>query len=140
MKRKHDRPCQTISIRTPVKQPRDYTRLPSEMPKIIIFGMQKYPAGLEPSLFHGGKISTTEANGFRLSLPSNSAGYCLSQLDDYRGISRRAFKWSPPAKLEIRARASHNSPSGTLGFGFWNDPFTLSLGQGGASLVPSFYP
>ncbi|OGO15424.1 MAG: hypothetical protein A2Z14_05105 [Chloroflexi bacterium RBG_16_48_8] len=35
--------------------------------------------------------------------------------------------------MEVRARASHPSPPGTLGFGFWNDPFTISLGQGGAA-------
>jgi hypothetical protein len=35
--------------------------------------------------------------------------------------------------MRLRARASHNTPVGTLGFGFWNDPFTLSLGQAGAA-------
>jgi hypothetical protein len=35
--------------------------------------------------------------------------------------------------LNVRARASHASPLGTLGFGFWNDPFTLSIGQAGAA-------
>jgi hypothetical protein len=103
------------------------------MPKIIILVMQRDHSGLKPSLQNGGQISTTENNGTRLSIPSGSEGYCLSQLDDYRGLTRRAFKWSPPVKLEIRARASHDKPSGTLGFGFWNDPFTLSFGQGGAA-------
>jgi hypothetical protein len=34
--------------------------------------------------------------------------------------------------MSLRARASHAQPRGTLGFGLWNDPFTFSLGQGGA--------
>jgi hypothetical protein len=103
------------------------------MPKIIILDMQIHPSGLKQSLINGGQISPGQNDSLRLSIPSNSVGYCLSQLDDYRDLSRRAFKWEPPLRLEIRARASHQSPSGTLGFGFWNDPFTLSLGQGGAA-------
>jgi hypothetical protein len=30
--------------------------------------------------------------------------------------------------MTVRARASHPAPAGTLGFGFWNDPFSLSGG------------
>jgi hypothetical protein len=33
----------------------------------------------------------------------------------------------------LKARASHVHPLGTLGFGFWNDPFSFSFGQGGAT-------
>jgi hypothetical protein len=102
------------------------------MPKIIILPMQETPFELNPYLLGGGNISSPREDVFRLSLPSNSPGYCDSQLDDYHHLPRNAFKWSPPAKLQILARASHNAPSGTLGFGFWNDPFTLSIGQGGA--------
>jgi hypothetical protein len=54
-------------------------------------------------------------------------------MDDYHHIPRKRFPWSPPLELELRARASHPDPIGTLGFGFWNDPFTISLGQGGAA-------
>jgi hypothetical protein len=103
------------------------------MPKSIIPSMNDYLFGLKPLLLGGGKISSTEENLLRLSLPSSTNTYCDSQLDDYKHLPRNAFKWSPPLTLEIRARASHNSPSGTLGFGFWNDPFAISLGQGGTA-------
>lgn len=95
--------------------------------------MHDYLFGLKPLLLGGGKISSTEGNLLRLSLPPTSNTYCDAQLDDYKHLPRNAFKWSPPLTLEIRARASHNSPSGTLGFGFWNDPFAISLGQGGTA-------
>ena len=35
--------------------------------------------------------------------------------------------------LSLRARASSQEIAGTWGFGFWNDPFSLSLGLGGAT-------
>jgi hypothetical protein len=34
--------------------------------------------------------------------------------------------------LRLRARASHPTPLGTLGFGFWNDPFGFSLSGAGS--------
>jgi hypothetical protein len=33
----------------------------------------------------------------------------------------------------VRARTSIPAPLGTFGFGLWNDPFSLSLGMGGAA-------
>ncbi len=35
--------------------------------------------------------------------------------------------------MRLRARTSILNPRGTLGFGFWNDPFALNLGQAGAA-------
>jgi hypothetical protein len=67
-----------------------------------------------------------------LRLPPIRGGYSDAQLDDYRDLQRRSFPWRPPVELDVRARAHPAAPAGTLGFGFWNDPFTLSLGQGGA--------
>jgi hypothetical protein len=71
--------------------------------------------------------------------------YSNAQIDDYRGLPRSDFPWSPPLTLTVRARFSHPGPrlragcdcdfvyqpeasggpilSGTAGFGFWNDPF-----------------
>lgn len=95
--------------------------------------MDPYPFGLTPALYGGGMITSPEEDIFRLSLPPNAKPYCDAQLDDTRSLPRNSFRWRPPVKLEIRARASLPNPSGTLGFGFWNDPFTLSLGMGGAS-------
>lgn len=69
----------------------------------------------------------------RLSMPPKGRGYADAQIDDYHRLPRRRFRWRPPLRLSLRARASSPTPLGTLGFGFWNDPFSLSLGQGGAA-------
>ncbi len=81
----------------------------------------------------GGKVESTSGGGFRLSIPPVPRGYADAQLDDHRALPRHRFPWHPPLVLRLRARASHPNPLGTLGFGFWNDPFALSLGQGGAA-------
>ena len=46
---------------------------------------------------------------------------------------RRDFPWRPPLRLSLRARASAPDLPGTWGFGLWNDPFSLSMGLGGAA-------
>lgn len=71
--------------------------------------------------------------GYHLILPARSEGYADAQIDDHRRLKRSAFPWRPPVRLRLRARASESNPPGTLGFGLWNDPFSLSLGQGGAA-------
>ncbi len=81
----------------------------------------------------GGRVSASEPDRCRMILPPKQKGYTDAQLDDYRTLPRRKFAWQPPLRLRLRARASHPAPFGTLGFGFWNDPFTLALGQGGAA-------
>lgn len=71
---------------------------------------------------------------WRLQIPAGPKGrYRLAQLDDYTNLLRRSLPWAPPVTLRLRARLSHVSLPGTWGFGFWNDPFSLSLGLGGAS-------
>lgn len=83
---------------------------------------------LHQLLLGGGAI---EQNGgrTRLTIPKTSArAYADSQLDDYRGLRRSRFPDAPPARVVLRARASHPAPAGTLGFGFWNDPFSLNGG------------
>jgi hypothetical protein len=59
--------------------------------------------------------------------------YADAQLDDTQALARDRFHWKPPLRLSVRARASVPDPRGTFGFGFWNDPFSLSLGMGGAA-------
>ena len=67
-------------------------------------------------------------------IPAGPAGrYRLAQLDDYRGLSRRRFRWNPPFHLALKARASAQNLPGTWGFGLWNDPFSFSLGLGGGT-------
>jgi hypothetical protein len=94
-------------------------------------------AHLEPTLspleIGGGRVETMAEAGYRLTLPPMPRGYADAQLDDHRRLRRSAFPWRPPVRIRVRARASEASPIGTLGFGLWNDPFSLSLGQGGAA-------
>jgi len=84
----------------------------------------------------GGRVEYFPAEGrARLTLPPGlRRAYADAQLDDYGGGRRRRLSDRPPAHVRLRARASHPQPSGTLGFGFWNDPFTLS---GGVLAAPS---
>ncbi len=74
-----------------------------------------------------------EDGGFRLVLPATPRGYGDAQVDDYRGLARSSFPWRAPVHFELEARCSHPQPLGTLGFGFWNDPFSAATGLGGAA-------
>ncbi len=112
----------------------DYTRLPIPKPKPIIFIMWGIQADqLNKLELGGGEVSMKTGAPMRMTIPSLPRGYADAQLDDYHTKPRSHFPWSPPVRVSLRARASHPQPSGTLGFGFWNDPFTISLGQGGAA-------
>ncbi len=94
---------------------------PSQPPQLEARGTPQ--AGVEPT-----------SDGWRFSIPSGPAGaYRWAQLDDYMARPRRAFLWRPPAGLELQARVSAPDLPGTWGFGFWNDPFNLSLGVGGTA-------
>ena len=87
---------------------------------------------LQPHLLGGGELALDTDAGFRLSIPPTVRGYADAQVDDYRGLRRAEFPWSPPLAMTLRARASHPNPRGTLGFGFWNDPFGVSLSGAGS--------
>ncbi len=78
----------------------------------------------------GGRVETSPTGGFKLELPAGLDRYADAQLDDYRHLPRGRFRWTPPLRLKLRAKSGTPTPPGTLGFGFWNDPFGLSLGQG----------
>jgi len=96
--------------------------------------MMKDPPRWSPLEIGGGRVRSMDADHFRLSLQQTMGkGYADAQIDDYRYLSRRSFPWNPPAQMRLEARASTPYPQGTLGFGFWNDPFNLSLGQRGAA-------
>jgi len=84
--------------------------------------------GLQALLIHSGRCEH-EGELIRLSVPPTSNHiYTNAQLYNYHGLHRSRFPNQPPLKLTLRARASHPAPLGTLGFGFWNDPFMLSGG------------
>lgn len=101
-------------------------------PRIILRVATEAP-GFSKLLLGGGRIEEIPAGGMRLVLPPRTKGYADAQIDDTQRLPRRRFRWSPPLLLTLKARASSPAPVGTLGFGFWNDPFTFSLGQGGAA-------
>lgn len=88
---------------------------------------------LEPWVLGDGRVSCPPSGPWTLEIPATNGGYADAQLDDHRRLARSAFRWTPPVRMSVRARTSPEKPKGTLGFGFWNDPFTLSIGQGGAA-------
>jgi hypothetical protein len=59
---------------------------------------------------------------------AESSTYTNAQIDDYQGLPRRRFAWTPPLRLTVRARFSHAAEElqGTAGFGFWNDPLLMT--------------
>ncbi len=86
---------------------------------------------LSPLVHGGGRVERLpQMEGWRLWLPPGMRGYRLAQLDDYDALPRRVFPWRPPLILELEARVQPETPPGTWGFGFWNDPFVLLGGAG----------
>ena len=92
---------------------------------------------LNPRYSRGASVTPTE-EGWRLHIPAGDAGfYRLAQLDDYTALPRSRFPLRTPSTLNLRCRVSESILPGTWGFGFWNDPFALSLGlQGSARRLP----
>jgi hypothetical protein len=91
---------------------------------------------LIPHHTNGASVEQVSTNagrdGFRLSIPSGPANeYRLAQLDDYAKTPRKQFPLRYPVSLSLVVRASSVAIPGTWGFGFWNDPFGMSLGFGG---------
>ena len=85
---------------------------------------------VKPFLVGGGELERRDSL-VRMRVPANAPRqYADAQLDDYHGLKRRHFLWQPPLRLTVQARASHpvDQIGGTFGFGFWNDPFTLTGG------------
>jgi len=79
------------------------------------------------------QVSAPATGAWRLEIPAGPAQrYRLAQLDDYHHLRRESFCWQPPLWFNLQARVSALSLPGTWGFGLWNDPFSLSLGLGGA--------
>ena len=79
------------------------------------------------------ELISYDTSHYLLSVPAGKADqYRLAQLDDYAQLTRGKFPLRPPHALSLSARTSSNSIPGTWGFGFWNDPFGLSLGFGGS--------
>jgi Glycosyl hydrolases family 16 len=64
--------------------------------------------------------------------------YCNAQLDDYSDDD--VMNWRPPIRMTVRARFSHAAKElrGTAGFGFWNDPLTMTKTEATRSWLPRF--
>lgn len=89
-----------------------------------------------------GRLESGESVLRLVTRAARAGQYSDAQLDDYhadpKGLGnpsglKRKWPWRPPLRMSVRARASHSELVGTAGFGFWNDPFTLS---GGVTALP----
>jgi len=102
----------------------------------------------------GGLVDYAAAAGqARLEVPPTDVNhYTNAQLDDYHQepaeggqvkrtpwLKRTRFANGPPLRMSLRARASHAAPLGTLGFGFWNEPFTVTGAVFGSPSVAWFF-
>ena len=87
----------------------------------------------------GGQVLRLNENSWRLEIPAGLAGsYRLAQLDDSTGLSRAQFIHGEPFGFRSdRVLHRRDEIPGTWGFGFWNDPFGLGLGQGGGLRLPA---
>ncbi len=89
-------------------------------------------ANLRPRQTADAFVIQLSSDCWRLTVPGGPAGvYCWAQLDDYMELPRKRFNWRPPVHLSLDARISNADMQGTWGFGFWNDPFSASLGISG---------
>jgi len=95
--------------------------------------METLPEGLAAYRIGGGTVEVCGPACVRLTIPPLAGGYADAQIDDTQRVPRARFRGRPPMRMRLRARASRRAPWGTLGFGLWNDPFTVSIGQGGAA-------
>src|SRR5207249_4680808 len=82
----------------------------------------------------GGTLRIVDS-ALRMELSSTRVGtYTDAQIDDYGRLTRSAFPWQPPLRMEVRARSSLPAATanssvestgilrGTAGFGLWNYP------------------
>jgi hypothetical protein len=90
------------------------------------------PTGLGEFRAGAAHVTQDEMGRWRLQIDPAPKGYSDAQIDDYHGLPRSRFLWRPPVRLSLRASVEPSGPLGTFGFGFWNDPFSLAIGQAGA--------
>ena len=82
-----------------------------------------------------GRLEPSDSSIRLVTQDARAGEYSDAQFDDYHtgsaglgnlsGLKRR-WLWRPPLRMLVHARASSAALVGTAGFGFWNDPFTLS--------------
>jgi len=89
---------------------------------------------LAASQTRGARVEAPAPGAWYLEIPAGpEKRYRLAQVDDYRKYRRRELPWKPPLRLNLKARVSASDLPGTWGFGLWNDPFSLTMGLGGAA-------
>jgi len=93
---------------------------------------ETFAEGLAPQwkthLMGSGRLETPGSSLRFITGGASSGSYTNAQIDDYQGLPRSRFAWTPPLKLTVRARFSHAAGQlrGTAGFGFWNDPLLMT--------------
>ena len=85
----------------------------------------------------GAQAAQSGDGRWRLLIPPGEAHYRVAQVDDYSGLPRGRFPQAAPFALQLRARVSAADLPGTWGFGLWNDPFGMGLGQGAGLRLPA---
>jgi hypothetical protein len=99
----------------------------------MVAAQNDFPRQITPRATPGSRASN-DGGTWTLSIPAGDRrSYRLAQLDDYGALARRDFAWQPPVTLRLQARVSAADLPGTWGFGFWNDPFGVSIGSGGTA-------
>ncbi len=90
-----------------------------------------FPSKLTP--FTCGQARTACDGGvLRLIMEDAHTGtYSDAQIADLDYSNAGAWPWRPPVRMSIRARASHPAGAfmGTMGFGFWNYPFSPNVSR-----------
>src|SRR5688500_6195648 len=73
----------------------------------------------------GGSTVTTAGGALHLRNAPSPNRYTNAQIADYT-YHNCLFRWRPPARMTVLARASAPADElrGTAGFGFWNHPFS----------------
>jgi hypothetical protein len=91
--------------------------------------MSRFPDDWEITEVGAGRVTFAD-EGVRMALaPNDGRRYSNAQVTDY-GFKVHAhtfnFRWRPPLRLTVRARATASGEAlrGTAGFGFWNHPFS----------------
>jgi hypothetical protein len=101
---------------------------------IIIHPMTGNEFHLKANHTRGAQVDAPGPGSWRLEIPAGPAKhYRLAQVDDTQTLRRGYFSWQPPLRFSLQARVSAADLPGTWGFGWWNDPFSLSMGLGGAA-------
>jgi hypothetical protein len=110
--------------------------LPTEgrHPSLMAAPHQNSNLTLKSRIAGGGIVEEASRGAWHLSLPAGDGKiYRWAQLDDTMGLPRADLLWKPPLRFHLRACLSAADPSGTWGFGLWNDPFSAGIGLSGMS-------